>query len=93
MLVQDACIEREIMHRRRLRWRSGAARKKEAIGLSLAIQFNPSVHPLPHRQARLRETGSVAPGQMGGHKPKSIRDENRTWLVARIRGGATSQFG
>ena len=35
---------------------------------------------------RLRETGSVAPGQMGGHKPKSIRDENRAWLVARIRG-------
>ena len=33
---------------------------------------------------RLRETGSVAPGQMGGHKPKSIRDENRAWLVARI---------
>ncbi len=35
---------------------------------------------------RLRETGSVAPDQMGGHKPKSIRDENRAWLVARIRG-------
>jgi putative transposase len=35
---------------------------------------------------RLRETGSVAPGQMGGHKPKSIRDENRAWLVARIHG-------
>ena len=34
---------------------------------------------------RLRETGSVAPGQMGGHKRKSIRGNHRAWLVARIR--------
>jgi putative transposase len=34
---------------------------------------------------RFRETGSVAAGQMGGHKPKSIRDEHRDWLVGRCR--------
>jgi putative transposase len=34
---------------------------------------------------RFRETGSVAPGQMGGHKPKSIRGEHHEWLVARCR--------
>jgi putative transposase len=34
---------------------------------------------------RFRETGDVAPGQMGGHKPKSIRDEHHEWLVARCR--------
>ena len=33
---------------------------------------------------RLRETGSVAPGQMGGHKPKAIRDAHRAWLLERI---------
>ena len=33
---------------------------------------------------RFRETGSVAPGQMGGHKPKAIRDEHRAWLLERI---------
>jgi putative transposase len=34
---------------------------------------------------RFRETGIVAPGQMGGHKPKAIRDEHEAWLRARIR--------
>ena len=34
---------------------------------------------------RFRQTGSVAPGQMGGHKPKAIRDEHEAWLRHRIR--------
>jgi putative transposase len=34
---------------------------------------------------RFRETGSMAPGQMGGHKPKKIRGEYHTWLSARLR--------
>ena len=35
---------------------------------------------------RVRETGSLAPGQMGGHKPKAIRDEYAVFLSDRIRG-------
>lgn len=35
--------------------------------------------------ARLRATGSVAPGKMGGHKPKTLRDEHAEWLIARCR--------
>jgi len=34
---------------------------------------------------RFRETGSVEPGQMGGHKPRSIRGEHHDWLVGRCR--------
>ena len=34
---------------------------------------------------RFRKTGSVSPGQMGGHKPKTISGEHHDWLVARIR--------
>ncbi len=34
---------------------------------------------------RYRETGSVAPGQMGGHKPKKIAGAHRDWLVERCR--------
>jgi len=34
---------------------------------------------------RLRETGSVAPGQMGGHKPKAISGEHRAWLLERMK--------
>jgi putative transposase len=34
---------------------------------------------------RVRETGSVAPGQMGGHKPKKIAGAQRDWLLGRCR--------
>ena len=34
---------------------------------------------------RYRQTGSFAPGQMGGHKPKAIRNEHHDWLVARCQ--------
>ena len=36
---------------------------------------------------RKEETGSVAPGQMGGHKPRSIRGEHEVWLLERIKRG------
>jgi transposase len=45
------------------------------IGVSTAIAW----------VRRFRETGSAAPGQMGGHKPKAIRDEHEAWLRERIR--------
>jgi len=34
---------------------------------------------------RFRETGSIAPGKMGGHKPRSIRGAHRDWLVDRVQ--------
>jgi transposase len=34
---------------------------------------------------RLRERGSVAPGKMGGHRPKAICGEHRVWLLQRIK--------
>ena len=34
---------------------------------------------------RFQETGSVEPGQMGGHKPRKISGEHEVWLTARIR--------
>jgi transposase len=45
------------------------------VGVSTAINW----------VRRLRETGSVAPGQMGGHKPKSISGAHRTWLLERTK--------
>lgn len=52
-----------------------AAAARFEIGVSTAIEW----------VRRFRETGSAAPGQMGGHKPKAIRDEHETWLRARLR--------
>ena len=34
---------------------------------------------------RVARTGSVAPGQIGGHKPKKIAGPHRDWLVERCR--------
>ena len=34
---------------------------------------------------RFLQTGSVAPRQIGGYKPKAIRGEHREWLVRRIK--------
>ncbi len=51
------------------------AAERFGIGISTAINW----------VRRFRETGSVAPGQMGGHKPKAIRGARRDWLVGRCR--------
>ena len=36
---------------------------------------------------RKRETGTVAPGQMGGHRPYLIAGVHKDWLVERIKTG------
>src|SRR5262245_1177061 len=54
-----------------------AAAKQFGVGVSTAIRW----------VTRLRETGSVAPGKMGGHKPKTISGEHRIWLLDRIKDG------
>ena len=57
----------------------GLSRRRAAarfgIGVSTAVAW----------VRRLRETGSVAPGQMGGHKPRAIRDAHRDWLLQRCK--------
>ena len=45
------------------------------IGVSTAIAW----------LRRFKDTGSVTPGQMGGHKPRAIRGESEAWLRRRIR--------
>ena len=51
------------------------AASRFGIGVSTAIAW----------VRRFRERGSVAPGQMGGHKPRAIRDEHEAWLRHRIQ--------
>jgi putative transposase len=50
-----------------------------------AAQFGLGVSTVINWVRRYRATGSVSPGQMGGHKPKAIRGEHHDWLAARIR--------
>jgi transposase len=53
------------------------AAKQFGVGISTAINW----------VKRLRETGSIAPGKMGGHKPKAISGEHRLWLLQRTKDG------
>jgi putative transposase len=50
-----------------------------------AVQFDVAPSTAITWVRRLRETGSVAPGQMGGHRPRTIRGEHETWLADRLR--------
>ena len=50
-----------------------------------AAQFGVGVSTVINWVRRRRETGSVAPGKMGGHKPRAIAGEHRTWLLQRTR--------
>ncbi len=50
-----------------------------------AAQFNVSASTAINWVKRARLTGSVEPGQMGGHRPRTIRGEHEIWLAARLR--------
>src|ERR1700754_4231774 len=60
-----------------------AAAQRFGIGISTAIDW----------VRRLRETGSVAPAQMGGYKPRAICGAHREWLIERCRSSAFTLRG
>ena len=68
-----------------LRERVVAAVKSGMSRNRAAKQFGVAVSTAINWVKRLGDTGSVAPGQMGGHKPKKIRGEHREWLLGRIK--------
>ena len=59
----------------------------ESGGLSrnqAAAHFDVAISTVVKWMQRFRETGSFAPGQMGGHKPRKISGEHERWLTQRI---------
>ena len=50
-----------------------------------ARQFGVAVSTAIGWVRRQRETGSVAPGKMGGHRPKAISGEHRVWMLERTK--------
>jgi transposase len=52
-----------------------------------AKQFGVAISTAIGWMQRVEETGSVEPGQMGGHKPKAISGDHAAWLSQRIRDG------
>jgi transposase len=58
-------------------WANRVVAAVEKDGLSCheaAAQFGVGISTAINWSRRMRETGSVAPGQMGGHKPKAIAE-------------------
>jgi transposase len=53
----------------------------------VARQFGIAISTAIGWMQRVEQTGSVVPGQMGGHKPKAISGEQAAWLSQRIRAG------
>jgi len=58
---------------------SGLSRNKAAA------QFAVAVSTVVTWVKRYEETGDLKPGQMGGHKPRSIRGEHEVFLTQRVR--------
>jgi putative transposase len=60
----------------------------EREGLSCnqaAARFEVAVSTAIDWVNRYRRTGSMAPGRMGGHRPKKLIGEYRDWLVQRCQ--------
>jgi putative transposase len=69
-----------------LRERAVAAVEKEGLSRhQAAARFGVAVSTVVGWVRRLRETGSLAPLQIGGYKPKAIQGEDRDWLLGRIK--------
>ena len=69
-----------------LRERVVAAVEKGGLSCNrAAAQFSLGISTVINWVRRLRETGSVAAGKMGGHKPKAISGEHREWLLQRVQ--------
>ncbi len=52
-----------------------------------AEQFGVAISTAIGWMQRVEETGSVEPGQMGGHKPKAVSGVHAVWLSQRIKDG------
>jgi transposase len=58
-----------------------------------AAQFSVAVSTVVNWVRRYQDTGSVAPGQMGGRKPKAICGNHHAFLVRRVREGGFTLRG
>ena len=59
--------------------------------IAAALKISPSC--VSKWMTRKRETGSLAPGQMGGHKKPTLSGEPAEWLRERCRSGSFTTRG
>jgi putative transposase len=69
-----------------LRERVVAAVEKGGLSArQAATQFGVGASTAIRWVGRLRKTGSIRPGKIGGYKPRASAGEHRAWLLQRIR--------
>ncbi len=69
-----------------LRERAVAAVEKAGMSRRQAAgQFGIGISTVIAWVRRFRQTGSAAPGKMGGYKPKAIAGEHHAWLLQRCK--------
>ena len=69
-----------------LRERLVAAVERDGLSRNqAAARFAVAVSTAVGWMKRFRQTGSVEPGQMGGHKPRTISGTHRDWLIERCQ--------
>jgi transposase len=69
-----------------LRERVVASVKQEGLSRrQAAARFGVGISTAINWVDRYDETGSIAPGKMGGHKPKKLSGEHADWLRERCR--------
>lgn len=69
-----------------LRERAVAAVVRDGLSRNqAAAKFDVAVSTVVGWVRRFYDTGTVAPGQMGGHKPRKIAGAHEAWLTTRIR--------
>jgi transposase len=71
-----------------LRERVVAAVDREGMSChEAAARYGVAVSSAIKWMQRYRQSGSVAPGQMGGHQRRKIAGAHREWLIGRCRRG------
>jgi putative transposase len=63
----------------------GAVAREGMSRRQAAVRFGVSYSAAINWLKRLGRTGSVASGQMGGHKPRTLSGGHRDWLLERCR--------
>jgi putative transposase len=71
----------DLRERAMARKAAGQSNREIAAGL----QISPSC--VSKWSKRERETGSLAPARIGGHKPRTLSGESADWLRARVASG------
>jgi putative transposase len=77
-----------------LRERAVAAVEREGMSRQAAARrFALPASTVINWVKRFRALGHVEPGQIGGHKPKTLSGEHRDWLIGRCKGADFSLRG